>query len=164
MAVGERWQIWSPPELARLDEDSVVGSPLVFVVDLIDFLEKPERPPDVSVPPRDAERTITGLAYRILRPGTGTDHPRFGDTVEVHYAGWTTDGEMFDSSFDHGRPGRFVLDSSKPNGWNEALTMMVVGEKRRVWIPEELAYAGAEDRPAGMLVFDLELLSLDRAE
>jgi len=164
MAVGESWQIWSPPELTRLDEDSVVDSPLVFVVDLIDFLKKPETPPDVSVPPRDAERTITGLAYKVLREGTGAEHPRHGDTVEVHYAGWTTDGEMFDSSFDHGRPGRFVLDRSKPAGWNEALKMMVVGEKRRIWIPEELAYAGAEDRPRGMLVFDVELLSLERAE
>jgi len=163
MAVGERWQIWSPAEMTRLDEDSVVDSPLVFVVELLEFLKKPETPPDVSVPPRDAERTITGLAFKVLRPGTGTEHPHFGDTVEVHYAGWTTDGKMFDSSFDHGRPGRFVLDGSKPKGWNEALTMMVVGEKRRVWIPEGLAYAGAKNRPAGMLVFDLELLSFERA-
>jgi len=164
MAVGERWQIWSPAEMARLDEDSVVDSPLVFVVELLDFLRKPEMPPDVSVPPRDAEQTITGLAYKVLRPGTGTEHPRFGDTVEIHYAGWTTDGKMFDSSFDHGRPGRLVLDRSKPSGWNEALTLMVVGQKCRFWIPEELAYAGAKNRPEGMLVFDVELLSFERAE
>jgi len=164
MAVGERWQIWSPAELTRLDEDSLVDSPLVFVVELLEFLKKPAMPPDVSVPPRDAERTITGLAFKVLRPGTGTEHPRFGDTVEVHYAGWTTDGKMFDSSFDHGRPGRFVLDESKPKGWNEALSLMVVGEKLRVWIPEELAYAGAKNRPQGMLVFDVELLSLERPD
>jgi len=164
MAVGERWQIWSPAEMTRLDEDSLADSPLVFVVELLEFMKRPETPPDVSVPPRDAERTITGLAYKVLRPGTGTEHPRLGDTVEVRYAGWTTDGKMFDSSFDHGRPGRFVLDASKPMGWNEALAMMVVGEKRRIWIPEDLAYAGQKNRPQGMLVFDLELLSFERAE
>jgi peptidylprolyl isomerase len=159
MRAGSAWRIWAPAEMTKLDDETYVDSPLVFDVELIRFLVRPPVPEHVSAPPREATRTITGLAYEILHPGTGTEHPAQGAEVEVNYAGWTRDGEMFDSSFDHGEPGRFRLDATKPPGWNEALRMMVVGEKRRIWIPEELAYAGQRDRPQGPLVFEVELLS-----
>src|SRR5688500_14651846 len=55
-------------------------------------------PPDVAAPPADAEKTPSGLASKILQPGTGTDKPQEQDRVKVHYTGWTTDGKMFDSS------------------------------------------------------------------
>jgi FKBP-type peptidyl-prolyl cis-trans isomerase len=164
MNKGAKWQIWSPMEMAILDDDSNVKTPMIFEVELVDFLVKPPTPPDVSVPPRDAEATISGLRYRVLQAGTGERKPKLGEKVEVNYAGWTRDGKMFDSSFDHGGPGTFALDEKKPRGWNEALTMMVVGDKWRIWIPEELAYAGQEDRPEGMLVFDVELLSIHAAD
>ena len=111
--------------------------------------------------PDDAERSLTGLAWRVLRPGTGNVHPEPGDTVEVLYAGWTRDGLVFDSSYAHARAGRFALDETKPFGWNEALFGMVSGEKRLVWIPEDLAYGGQKDRPKGMLIFEIELLSIE---
>jgi peptidylprolyl isomerase len=81
--------------------------------------------------------------------------------VKAHYAGWTTDGRMFDSSFDHGRPGTFTLDERMPQGWNEGLMMMVVGEMRRLWIPRDIAYPEEkEHRPRGMLIFDVELVEI----
>jgi len=115
-------------------------------------------PPDVAAPPDDAVRTSSGLASKVLSPGTGSERPSATDVVTVHYTGWTTDGKMFDSSIARGRPFAFPLDRVI-RGWGEAVQLMVVGEKRRVWIPEALAYKGQEGRPKGMLVFEIELLA-----
>jgi peptidylprolyl isomerase len=119
-------------------------------------------PDDVAVPPADAEKTASGLASRVLTPGTGTTHPTKTDLVTVHYSGWTTDGKNFDSSLSGGKPVTFPLDKVIA-GWTEGVQLMVAGEKRRFWIPEELAYKGKEGRPAGMLVFDVELISFKPA-
>ena len=118
-------------------------------------------PPDVAAPPADAQTTASGLASKILTPGTGTTHPAPGDSVKVHYTGWTTDGKMFDSSVSRGRPSVLPLDRVIP-GWTEGLQLMVEGEKRRFWIPAKLAYEGKPDRPQGLLVFDVELLDILR--
>ncbi|HZE12218.1 MAG TPA: FKBP-type peptidyl-prolyl cis-trans isomerase [Chthoniobacterales bacterium] len=115
-------------------------------------------PDDVAGPPADAEKTASGLASKILAPGKGTSHPSRTDLVTVHYTGWTTDGKSFDSSVPGGKPVTFPLDRVIA-GWTEGVQLMVEGEKRRLWIPEELAYKGKEGRPAGMLVFDVELIS-----
>ena len=116
-------------------------------------------PSDVAAPPADAAVTASGLASKLLAPGTGTEHPVRGDSVKVHYTGWTTDGKMFDSSVARNRPAVFPLDKVIP-GWTEGLQLMVEGEKRRLWIPAKLAYEGKADRPQGMLVFDVELLDV----
>jgi peptidylprolyl isomerase len=116
-------------------------------------------PPDVAAPPADATRTSTGLASKVLTPGTGTRHPRPNSTVRVHYTGWTTDGKMFDSSVTSGQPISFALNEVIP-GWTEGVQMMVEGEKRRFWIPAKLAYEG-KSGPQGMLVFDIELLRIE---
>ena len=117
-------------------------------------------PADVAAPPAEAEVTASGMAHRVLRPGTGTEHPSRTSKVSVHYSGWTTDGELFDSSVRRGTPSSFRLDKVIP-GWTEALQLMVVGEQRRLWIPEAMAYRGQEGRPQGMLVFDVELLAIE---
>ena len=117
-------------------------------------------PSDVAAPPDDAQMTASGLASKILRPGIGSDHPGPSDEVTVHYTGWTTDGKRFDSSVARGKPSTFPLNRVI-RGWTEGLQLMVVGEKRRLWIPEELAYRGMQGRPKGMLVFDVELISID---
>ena len=116
-------------------------------------------PPDVGAPPADAVRTPTGLVSKVLSPGTGTRHPRPNSQVVVHYTGWTTDGKMFDSSVTKGQPASFSLDGVIA-GWTEGVQMMVVGEKRRFWIPAKLAYEG-KDGPQGKLVFDIELIRIE---
>ncbi|MDX9723308.1 MAG: FKBP-type peptidyl-prolyl cis-trans isomerase [Myxococcota bacterium] len=119
-------------------------------------------PADVAAPPVDAERSASGLAWKVLVEGKGQKHPSATDTVEVHYTGWTTDGKMFDSSVVRGEPISFPL-SAVIKGWTEGVQLMVEGETRRLWIPAELAYGerpGA-GRPAGMLVFDVELLRIN---
>lgn len=116
-------------------------------------------PADVAAPPADAVVTASGLASKVLRSGTGTKKPTASSTVEVHYAGWTTDGKLFDSSYNRGRTISFPLNRVIP-GWTEGVQLMVEGEKRRLWIPEKLAYAGAPGAPKGMLVFDVELIAI----
>ncbi len=120
----------------------------------------PAVPTDVAAPPAEAERTDSGIASKVLTVGTGTVHPDRSSAVTVHYSGWTTDGKLFDSSVQRGEPITFHLTEVIP-GWTEGLQLMVVGESRRLWIPEALAYRGQPGRPAGMLVFDVELLAID---
>ena len=114
-------------------------------------------PPDVAAAPADATKTRSGLASKVIKPGTGKAHPGRTDLVTVHYTGWTTDGKMFDSSVARGAPASFPLDRVIA-GWTEGVQLMVAGETRRLWIPEALAYQGKRD-PRGMLVFDVELIS-----
>ena len=119
----------------------------------------PETPKDVAAPPADATCTESGLCSKVLVAGTGEEHPDAWDSVTVHYYGWTTDGNLFDSSFTRGKPATFPLNRVIP-GWTEGVQLMVVGERRRFWIPENLAYAGAAGAPKGMLVFDVELIEI----
>ena len=118
-------------------------------------------PPDVAAVPPDAQRAADGLAWKVLKPGAGSIHPTALSTVTVHYTGWSTDGRMFDSSVARGEPSTFALNEVI-QGWTEGLQLMVLGEKRRFWIPGKLAYddSNRPDAPKGMLVFDIELLDI----
>jgi peptidylprolyl isomerase len=116
-------------------------------------------PADVAAPPADAVKTASGLATKVITPGTGQDHPAKDDLVNVDYTGWTTDGKMFDSSVARGKPSLFGVNRVIP-GFSEGIQLMVPGEKRRLWIPEALAYKGAEGKPKGMLVFDVQLIDM----
>src|SRR5206468_8235803 len=112
-------------------------------------------------PPANAAKTASGLASRVIMPGTGKTHPGASDIVTVHYTGWKTDGSMIDSSVLKGKPATFPLDGVI-KGWTEGVQLMVEGEKRRFWIPGKLAY-DADPRPGvpkGTLVFDVELLEI----
>ncbi len=118
----------------------------------------PKAPADVAAPPADAVKTASGLASKLLKAGTGAK-PGPTSVVTVHYTGWTTDGKGFDSSITRGRPATFPLGRVIA-GWTEGLQLMTIGEERRFWIPEDLAYKGRRGAPAGMLVFDVELISI----
>jgi FKBP-type peptidyl-prolyl cis-trans isomerase len=163
MVVGEKRRFWIPEDIAYGGRPGAPQGMLVFDVELLDIDEAPDPPPvpsDVAAPPKDAQITASGLATKVLSPGTGTAHPDPWDQVTVHYTGWTTDGKMFDSSVTRGQPATFPLNRVIP-GWTEGVQLMVVGEKRRFWIPENLAYAGQPQRPQGMLVFDVELMEIE---
>ncbi len=158
MTVGEKRRLWVPEELAYKGRQGKPQGTLVFDLELLEIVT-PETPKDVKAPPKDAEKTASGLASKVLTKGTGTDHPGPTTTVKVHYSGWTTDGKLFDSSVTRGDPAQFPLNGVIA-GWTEGVQLMVLGEKRRFWIPEELAYKGQPGAPAGMLVFDVELLEI----
>lgn len=122
-------------------------------------------PPDVSSPPIDANMQPDGLAYQVLRSGSGSAHPTLDSTITVNYTGWTTDGNKFDSTINpdgSNSPATFPLHKLI-QGWQEAVPLMVVGEKIRVWIPGKLAYDNRNrpDAPHGTLVFDIELLNFE---
>ena len=115
-------------------------------------------PTDLNSPPADAARSSSGLISKVLTPGTGATKPATTDLITVHYTGWAAnDGRMFDSSIARGAPSTFPLDKVMA-GWRECVLLMTVGERRRCWIPEALAYKGQAGRPAGMVVFDVELI------
>jgi peptidylprolyl isomerase len=165
MVVGEKRRFWIPAALAYGDHarNGAPSGDLVFDVELLDVTPAPKPPPvpeDVKAVPAKAKKTASGLAYRVLSAGTGTSHPTAASSVTVHYSGWTTDGKMFDSSVTRGQPAHFGL-GNVIKGWTEGVQLMTKGEKMRFWIPGPLAYGDKPNRPgapAGMLVFDIELI------
>jgi len=158
MVPGEKRRLWIPEALAYKGQEGRPKGMLVFDVMLI---EMPNRAPsDVKAVPSDAKRTASGLAYKVLKTGTGGRHPKSTNQVTVHYTGWTTDGKMFDSSVVRGQPATFALDGVI-KGWTEGVALMVEGEKTRFWIPEKLAYEGKQ-APYGLLVFDVELIKIEQ--
>jgi FKBP-type peptidyl-prolyl cis-trans isomerase len=162
MVTGEKRRFWIPQELAYKGQPGAPAGMLVFDVELLSFKEGPKpiaAPKDVAAPPKDAKKTKTGLAYKVQTKGTGKEHPKAEQAVQVHYSGWTTDGKMFDSSVVRGEPATFPLNRVIP-GWTEGVQLMVEGEKTRFWIPVELAYNNRPGKPAGMLVFDVELIKI----
>ncbi len=158
MSKGDRYRFWIPKELAYNDRPGRPAGMLVFDVELLDILKPPATPADVAAAPADAQKTPSGLAYKVIKPGSGGTKPTAESTVTVHYSGWTTDGKMFDSSVTRGEPTSFPLKGVIP-GWTEGVQLMELGSTVRFWIPEELAYKGQQGAPQGMLVFDVELLS-----
>jgi len=109
------------------------------------------------------QTTPSGLQYEILTEGNGSK-PSSSDTVSVHYHGTLIDGTVFDSSVERGQPATFGVHQVIP-GWTEALQLMNVGSKYRLFIPQDLAY-GAHPHPGGpikpfsALIFDVELLAI----
>lgn len=123
-----------------------------------DFLEKNKSAEGVKT-------TASGLQYIVLKEGTGAT-PTKEDVVKCHYTGTLINGEKFDSSVDRGQPAEFPVSGVIP-GWTEALQMMKVGGKMKLFIPAELAY-GPSGRPGipanSVLIFEVELMDIVKKE
>ena len=108
--------------------------------------------------------TATGLQYQVLQAAEGKK-PAADDTVKVHYRGTLLDGTEFDSSYARGEPVSYPVNAVIP-AWTEALQLMPVGSKWKIFIPSELGYGpgGAGDKigPNAALVFEVELLQIGR--
>jgi FKBP-type peptidyl-prolyl cis-trans isomerase len=114
---------------------------------------------------KDAKGVITtasGLQYTVIKEGSGAK-PVVNDTVRVHYAGSLLNGKEFDSSIKRGEPAEFGV-TQVIKGWTEALQLMNVGSKYRLFVPSKLAYgergAGQAIGPCSMLIFDVELIAI----
>lgn len=107
--------------------------------------------------------TASGLQYIVMKEGTGAK-PTLNDKVTTHYHGTLMDGTVFDSSVERGQPASFPVSGVIP-GWTEALQMMSVGSKYKLFVPSELAYgergAGGKIGPNSVLIFEVELISID---
>ncbi len=108
--------------------------------------------------------TPSGLKYTVIKAGKGAT-PKKGQAVLVHYTGTLTNGKKFDSSRDRGQPFSFTVGQGQViKGWDEALSGMKVGERRKLTIPPQLGYgasgAGADIPPNATLIFDVELLKI----
>jgi FKBP-type peptidyl-prolyl cis-trans isomerase FklB len=105
----------------------------------------------------------SGLQYSIIKEGTGPK-PKLEDKVTTHYHGTLLDGKVFDSSVERGQPVSFAVNGVIP-GWTEALQLMPVGSKWKLFIPSNLAYgergAGGDIGPNETLIFEVELISID---
>ncbi|HNY85158.1 MAG TPA: FKBP-type peptidyl-prolyl cis-trans isomerase [Candidatus Hydrogenedentes bacterium] len=113
----------------------------------------------------EVKTTASGLQYEVLTEGTGP-MPKATDTVSVHYKGSLLDGTVFDSSYDRGEPANFKVNGLIP-GWVEALQLMKVGSKYKLYIPSELGYGErgvGEIPPNATLVFEMELLEIKAPE
>ena len=104
--------------------------------------------------------TASGLQYEVLVSGSGTK-PTVADQVTVHYHGMLTDGTVFDSSVDRGEPATFGV-TQVVKGWTEALQLMSVGDKWKLTIPSNLAYGEQGPYPGSTLIFEVELLSINK--
>jgi FKBP-type peptidyl-prolyl cis-trans isomerase len=164
---GSRYRFEVPAALAFGEgspgPDLPAGSVSIWEFELLRVIKPLPLPEFALSAPGKATKTGSGLEIETLAEGTGAT-PKMGDMVEVHYAGWLTDGTLFDSSYLRGTPATFRLGQVIP-GWNEGLQRMKVGGKARLTIPGPIAYgvAGSPPKigPNATLVFVVELLRIN---
>lgn len=153
--VGEtrRWWFSNPgmPGASQILDLTVLGN-----------IDPAPAPSDVAAIPENANKTASGLAYRVIKKGGGAGHPTLQSVITIDYSGWTPDGKLFDSSVTRGEKAVFPLNGLI-SGWKEGLTLMSPGDTYRFWIPGHLAYDSIPNAngPKGMLVFDVTLYSFE---
>ena len=125
-----------------------------------DFLAANAKKPGVKVLP-------DGLQYEVIKAGSDSTHPLLTDKVKCHYHGTLINGKVFDSSVDRGEPITFPLNGVI-KGWQEAVQLMTVGSKWKLFIPSDLAYgdqqAGPSIAPGSTLIFTVELLGIEKGD
>lgn len=157
MSVGERRMYWMPA--SQMSAGAQAGAPIVvFEIELVDVERGPETPKHLDAPPPDAEVTNSGVAYRIVQPGTGTETPENWDELTVHFTIWSQDGVIRDNTRIRDRP-RTVRLFQESKGLADAIRLMVVGQKNRVWLTEEQRAPLKPGDPGGLQILDIHLVS-----
>jgi len=167
MVEGEKRRFWIPADLAY-GENPGGGRPgglLVFDIELISIKQAPKPPENLSAAPADAEKSDSGLVSKVITKGTGTSHPKDGDTAKVNLTLWSADGQMLQSTADQGGPADIPLEQLRIGGLAEGIKLMVAGEKRQLWISSKLAFGEnpPQGAPEGGLVVEVELVSVKEA-
>jgi len=174
MVAGEKRRVWIPADttwrlgqrhhMAARPEDAEAPPhrDLTCDLELVSVLKAPLAPKYLLEPSPRALQTASGLAYEILKPGTGTVHPTPTSTVRIHFNGWTTEGTLFESTTMNNHPALVSLSNVMP-GWREGISYLTPGAKARFWIPANLAFGmDPLDRynPRGPLVYEIELIDI----
>jgi FKBP-type peptidyl-prolyl cis-trans isomerase len=162
--VGSKWML-AGAVLSSLLQLTIDSPDAIAVTNISQY--QPLQNTEIAVAVNKGAKTTTtrsGLKYTILKTGTGAK-PKPGQEVFVHYTGTLTNGKKFDSSRDKGQPFSFKVGAGQViPGWDEALSTMKVGERRKLTIPPKLGYgaagAGGVIPPNATLIFDVELLKL----
>jgi peptidylprolyl isomerase len=160
---GEKAMLWVPPQIGYKGQPQGTPETLVYEVDVVDILPAPPIPPDVAAPPDTADATKKGTKFEIVRAGTGKDKPRPFDTVTFNYTGWDAQGRMFDTTEMKKRPAKVSPFRQSP-AFEEILTSMVAGERRRFWIDAQTMEEGktpVPNMPQGQLCYEVELLQIE---
>lgn len=142
----------------------VAGAAVLWAVKNQQQEKQPEQKTEQKVEEMAIVELPSGLKYKIISKGTGTETPKAGQRITVHYTGSLEDGTVFDSSVSRGQPFKFTVGVGQViPGWDEGLMLMTTGEKRQLIIPASLGY-GPRGIPGvipggATLIFDVELIA-----
>jgi len=162
MKAGEKRRVWVPLEVVR-QRPSQHKKPLVYEVELLEVVDMPD-PPDppkqLTPPKRGVQRTESGIVYKVLKKGRGTRKAPLPKTkVALRMSGWTSDGTLIASTVMNDRPYKARV-RTMIGGFKEIVPQMVIGEKRRLWIPAKLAFEGMPAKPQGDVIYDIEVVAI----
>ena len=152
------------PEISYQEAQTIIGDFFQALQEKVGEAAKSEGKAFLAENAKRAEvvTLVSGLQYEVITEGTGTT-PKASDSVSVHYHGSLIDGTVFDSSVNRGEPATFGV-TQVISGWVEALQLMPVGSKWKLFIPSDLAYgaqgAGQSIAPHSTLIFEVELLEI----
>lgn len=161
MRVGEKRRLWIPSNLGPQTTSGPKDA--IFDVELLTVTSLPDPPKQLQSPDPTAERTLSGAFSKMVSAGKGTDKPDRSARVLLNYTLWSGDGRTIESTISRSRPTAFMLDRVMP-AFAECVQLMVVGEKRLCWIPENVAAGQWPGAPKGMMVFEMEFLRLLAAD
>ena len=163
--VGETRRWWFQADRLKPGYEGMPDLPHVVDLTVLGNADPLKAPADLASPPADAITTPSGLVYRVIKRGPGGPKPTLASTVEIHYSGWNSYGQLFDSSVQREVRAVFPL-AQLIQGWQEGVPLMSRGDTFRFWIPGSLAYdnlPGSPDAPRGTLVFDITLYDFTTA-
>jgi FKBP-type peptidyl-prolyl cis-trans isomerase len=170
MVEGDKRRLWLPGALAYANRPNFANAPrgdMTFEIELVHVIQLPPVPENVAAAPKEAKTTKSGLAYLVLKKGTGKHHPTDDTRANVIYTAWKPNGDMFQTSLIGGDVSA-VRVKRLPPGWREAMVHMVEGDKWRLWLPGKLAFGELQPGqealpfgpPPGPVVFDVELIKI----
>lgn len=164
---GEKAMLWLPPEIGLKNQPAgKAGETLAYEVELVDIVEAPAVPTDLTAPPPTAKTTKGGTKYITVRPGTGTDKARAFDEVTFHVTAWDAEGRMFDTTeMKSSKPPAKVVPFRQAKPMEEVLTQMVAGERVRFWVDGakmQTPAAPQPNLPTGPLTYEVEVLQIEK--